>query len=102
MALLTRNQLEQKRARAYTTKTVPHPDAAKAAAGETVEIRLRAMFGGEWIDLIRSFTKADGTSTPMNAPEEDTRSLMSASRATDRPSSPIGTVKARSRSRSTH
>lgn len=60
MALLTRKDLEQKRPRAYTETDVPHPDAAKAAVGETVTIRLRAMFGGEWIDLIRSLRKANG------------------------------------------
>ena len=52
--MLTRADLEQKRERAYTIESVPHPDPARAGAGARVEIRLRNMFGGEWISLIRS------------------------------------------------
>lgn len=54
MALLTREQLEQRRQRAYREVDVPSPDPVAAANGETVTIRLRSMFGGEWVDLIRS------------------------------------------------
>jgi len=54
MALLTRERLEQRRERAYTEVDVPDPDPAAAARGEKVTIRLRAMFGGEWVDLVRS------------------------------------------------
>jgi hypothetical protein len=52
--------LEKKRDRAYKTLEVPHPDPAEAGKGETVTIRLRAMFSGEWLDLIRSLTGPDG------------------------------------------
>jgi hypothetical protein len=61
MDILTREQLEQKRDRAYKIETVPHPDPEAAGRGETVKIRLRSMFGGEWISLVRSLTKPDGT-----------------------------------------
>ena len=54
MALLTRERLEQRRERAYKEVEVPDPDPAAAARGEVVTIRLRAMYGGEWVDLIRS------------------------------------------------
>jgi hypothetical protein len=54
MALLTRERLEQRRQRAYKEVNVPDPDPAAAARGEKVTIRLRSMFGGEWVDLIRS------------------------------------------------
>ena len=57
--MLTRADLEHKRERAYTVESVPHPDPARAGAGERVEIRLRNMFGGEWISLIRSGTGKD-------------------------------------------
>jgi hypothetical protein len=52
--MLTRADLEQKRDRAYTVVDVPHPDPARAASGERIDIRLRNMFGGEWISLMRS------------------------------------------------
>jgi hypothetical protein len=58
--MLTRELLEKKRDRAYKTLEVPHPDPAEAGKGETVTIRLRAMFSGEWLDLIRSLTGPDG------------------------------------------
>lgn len=54
MGLLTRERLEQRRERAYKEVEVPDPDPAAAGRGEKVTIRLRAMFGGEWVDLIRS------------------------------------------------
>jgi hypothetical protein len=57
--MLTRADLEHKRERAYTVESVPHPDPARAGAGERVDIRLRNMFGGEWISLIRSGTGKD-------------------------------------------
>ena len=60
MAILTRKELEQKRSRAYKTVTVPHPDPAAAGRGETVDIRLRSMGGGEWISLVRSLSKPNG------------------------------------------
>ena len=60
MAILTREQLEQKRDRAYKIETVPHPDPELAGRGETADIRLRAMFSGEWLDLIRSLNNPDG------------------------------------------
>ena len=58
--MLTREILQKKRERAYKTLEVPHPDPEAAGRGETVEIRLRAMFSGEWLDLIRSLTNPDG------------------------------------------
>ena len=59
MALLTRERLEQRRQRAYREVEVPDPDPAAAARGEKVTIRLRSMFGGEWVDLIRSLRDND-------------------------------------------
>jgi hypothetical protein len=59
MALLTRERLEQRRQRAYKEVDVPDPDPAAAGRGEKATIRLRAMFGGEWIDLIRSLKDND-------------------------------------------
>jgi hypothetical protein len=59
--MLTRKDLEQVRERTYTVETVPHPDPAKAAHGVTEEIRLRNMFAHEWLSLMRSMTKPDGT-----------------------------------------
>lgn len=59
MALLTRERLEQRRQRAYLEVDVPDPDPAAAGRGETVTIRLRSMFGGEWVDLIRSLKDND-------------------------------------------
>ena len=59
MALLTRERLEQRRQRAYLEVDVPDPDPAAAGRGETVTIRLRSMFGGEWVDLIRSLKGND-------------------------------------------
>ena len=58
--MLTREILQKKRERAYKTLEVPHPDPEAAGKGETVTIRLRAMFSGEWLDLIRSLTNPDG------------------------------------------
>ena len=52
--MLTRETLEQKRERAYKVFTVPHPEPALAGLGETEEIRLRSMFGSEWLSLVRS------------------------------------------------
>ena len=63
MALLTRERLEQRRQRAYQEVEVPDPDPAAAARGEKVTIRLRSMFGGEWIDLIRTSRDNDWRST---------------------------------------
>lgn len=59
--MLTRKDLEQVRERSYTVEAVPHPDPAKAAQGVTEEIRLRNMFAHEWLSLMRSMTKPDGT-----------------------------------------
>ena len=59
MALLRRDELEQRRERAYKVVSVPHPDPDKAGQGERVDIKIRAMFGGEWIDLIRSMKGDD-------------------------------------------
>ena len=58
--MLTREILQKKRERAYKTLEVPHPDPEAAGKGETVTIRLRAMFSGEWLDLIRSLNNPDG------------------------------------------
>ena len=52
--MLTRETLEHKRERAYKLVTVPHPDPELAGQGETEQIRLRSMFGGEWLSLVRS------------------------------------------------
>jgi hypothetical protein len=57
--MLTRSDLEHKRERAYTVESVLHPDPAKCAKGERVDVRLRNMFGGEWVSLIRSTTGKD-------------------------------------------
>jgi len=59
MSLLTRADLEQKRERAYRIVSVPHPDPAKAGQGDRVDIRLRSMFGGEWVSMIRSMQGDD-------------------------------------------
>ena len=54
MTLLTRERLEQRRERAYREVEVPDPDPGAAGRGEKVTIRLRAMYGGEWVDMVRS------------------------------------------------
>jgi hypothetical protein len=63
MALLTRERLEQRRQRAYKEVDVLDPDPAAASRGEKVTIRLRSMFGGEWVDLIRSLRDNDWRSS---------------------------------------
>ena len=52
--MLTRETLEKKRERAYEVVAVPHPDPQLAGQGITEDIRLRSMFGSEWLSLVRS------------------------------------------------
>ncbi len=59
MALLTRQHLiDHRPARQYRTITLPPPNQAEC--DKPVQVRIRNMFAGEWIDLVRSLNDKRG------------------------------------------